>query len=201
MKRNVSSARRVQHVVIKLVLFVPKPDTLSAEIVHGGGDAEEMLEKLGRDVFVNRIFTSELERDPHHVEAKHSHPAGAIALLEPAAVRERGVAVEYADIIEPEKTALENVVAFGIFAVHPPGEGDEHLVENSFQKCAVALAALFSFDLVNAPRRPGDNGRINVAKIPLVGGDLAVGVLVPFAHDEIELGLRKCGSTSASGMQ
>src|SRR5262249_19218664 len=60
-------------------------------------------------------------------------------------------------------------------------------MEHCFQKCAVALAGLFPLDLVNAPRRPRDDWWIYVAKVPFVGRNLTVGVLIPFAHDKIEL--------------
>ena len=79
----------------------------------------------------------------------------------------------------------------GVFAVYPPSEGDEHLMENSFEERTITFADLLSLDLVNTPGRPRDNRRINIAKIPLVCGDLAVRMLVPLAHDEIELALRK----------
>ena len=133
------------------------------------------------------IFHCELERDPHQVEGKHSHPTRAVALLEMGAIRKTGVAVEHADVIESEKTALENIVIFGVFAVHPPGEGDKHFVENSFQKRAIAFAGLLALNLVDAPCRPGQHRRIYVAEIPFVSRNLAVRMLEPFAHDYIEL--------------
>ena len=147
---------------------------LAAEIVHRAGDAEEMLEEFRGDIFVNRIFARELERHPHHVEAKHSHPARAVALLEVAAVRQRRATIEDADVIEPEEAALENIFPFGILPVHPPGERDQQFVEGGLEKGAVAFAGLFLLDLVNAPGGPADDGRIDVAEIPLVGGNLAV---------------------------
>src|ERR1043165_145739 len=64
-------------------------------------------------------------------------------------------------------------------------------MKNGFEKSAIAFTALFSLDLVNAPRSPGDHGRINIAEIPLVCRDLAVWMLIPFPHDEIQLALRK----------
>src|SRR6266567_205544 len=188
---HVSSARRMQHVVEKLVLLVPKPDAFATKIVHRGSDAEKVLKEFRRYTLVNWIFTREFDRDPQHVEAKHSHPACAIALLKTAAVRERLVAIEHANVIKPQETALEDIVALGIFAVHPPGETDEQLMEDRLQKCAIAAAALFSFDLINPPGSPPDHGRINIAKMPFVCGDLAIRMLVPLAHDEIELALRK----------
>ena len=74
---------------------------------------------------------------------EHSHPAGAVALFEMAAVGEGSAAIEYADVIEAEESALENIFALGILPIHPPGKGDEHFVEDRFQKSAIAFAGLF----------------------------------------------------------
>src|SRR5207248_4988166 len=76
----------VQQVVIEFIFFVPETNSSPAQIVHGGRDAEEMFEKLGRDIFVNMIFTGERDRDAHQIQRKHSHPAGASALFTTAAV-------------------------------------------------------------------------------------------------------------------
>src|SRR6266516_1421392 len=141
---QVSSAGRMQHVVEKLVLLVPKPNAFATKIVHGSSDAEKMLEEFRRYILVNWIFTREFDRDPQHVEAKHSHPACAIALLKTAAVRERLVAIEHANVIKPQETALEDIVTLVIFAVHPPGESHEQLMEDRLQKCTIAVAALLS---------------------------------------------------------
>src|SRR5205809_537129 len=77
---EMSPARRVQHIIVKFVLLVPEPYTFSPKVIHRGGNTEEVLEELCCDIFVNGIFTGELQRDPQHIEAKHSHPACAIAL-------------------------------------------------------------------------------------------------------------------------
>src|ERR1700736_6462054 len=146
-----------------------------------------MLEKFGRDIFVNVILARELDRDSHQVQGKHSHPAGAVALLEMSAIVKNRAAIEHADVVETEKAALENIISLGVLAVYPPGERDEHFVENRFQKCAVAFSGLLALDLINAPRRPCQHRRINVVKIPFVGWNFPVRMLVPFAHDEIEL--------------
>src|SRR6266496_2530561 len=163
---HISSAGRMQHVIEKLVLLVPEPDAFATKIVHRGSDAEKVLKEFRRYILVNWIFTCEFDRDSQHVEAKHSHPACAIALLKTAAVRECLVAIKHANVIKPQKTALADIVALGIFAVHPPGESDEQLMEDRLQKCAIAAAALLSFDLINPPCSPRDHRRINVAKMP-----------------------------------
>ena len=175
----------MQHIVVEFIFFVP--ETNSSQIVHSGGNAEEMFEKLGRDIFVNVIFTGEFNRNPHQVQRKHSHPTRAIALFKMATVGKGGAAIEYADVIEPEESSLKDIVTFGIFPIHPPGKGEQQFVEDRFQKRAVALAGLFALDLEDAPGRPRDHRRVNIAEIPFVSGKLAVGMLIPFANYRIKL--------------
>ena len=177
----------MQHVIIKFVFLVPK--AAAAEAIHRRRDPEKVLEEFGRDIFVDVIFRRKLDRDSHQVEGKHSHPTRAVALFEMAAVGKRVVAVEHADVVESEEPALENILPFGVLAVHPPGERDQHLVENRFQKCAIAFAGLLAFDLIDTPGGPRQHRRIHIVKIPLVSWNFSVGVLIPFAHDEIELRL------------
>src|SRR5437867_6222122 len=123
-----------------------------------------MLEKFRRDIFVNVIFARELDRDSHQIQTKHSHPAGAVALLEMGAVGKLRVAIEHANVVETEKAALKNILSLGVFAVHPPGERDQHFVENRFQKCAVAFAGLLALDLVNTPGRHANTGGLTSSK-------------------------------------
>ena len=61
-----------------------------------------------------------------------------------AARRQRLAAVEDADIVEAEKTALKDVAALGVLAVDPPGEIQHQLVENAPEKSPIADAALAS---------------------------------------------------------
>ena len=70
------------------------------------------------------ILTRKFNGDAHQIQRKHAHPTRAVTLFKMAAVAERGAAVEYANVIESEKSALENIIPFEIFAIHPPGKGD-----------------------------------------------------------------------------
>jgi hypothetical protein len=45
-ERQISVTGRVQNVVVKLVVFVPEADSFAADVVHGRGDAEKMLEEI-----------------------------------------------------------------------------------------------------------------------------------------------------------
>ena len=63
-------------------------------------------------------------------------------------------AIEHADVVEAEKSALEDVHALGVLAVHPPGEVEQQLVEDALEERAVAGAAALLVDLVDAPARP-----------------------------------------------
>src|SRR5215831_112405 len=110
-----------------------------------------MLEEFGRDVFVNVVFARQLDGDTHQIEREHSHPACAVTLFETCPIGKPRAPIENANVIQAKETALKNVVALRVLPVHPPGESEKHLVENRFQKCAVALASLLPFDLKHPP--------------------------------------------------
>ena len=102
---------QVQLVVVELVLLVPQADAGFADVGHGLGDVQEVLEELGGDVLVDGVVQGKLERDAHEVQAVHRHPAGAVGLVEMAAVGQRRAAVEDADVVQAEESALEDVSA------------------------------------------------------------------------------------------
>ena len=159
-----------------------------------------MLEELAGDVLVDVIVLGELERDAHQIERIHRHPAGAVGLVDVAAGRQLRAAVEHADVVEAEKSALEDVAAHGVLAVHPPGEIEHQLVEHALQEFQVALAPMvLAVDLEHAPGGPGVHRRIDVAEGPLVGGDLAVRVHVPLARQQHQLLLRELGIDQREG--
>src|SRR5437867_8166446 len=149
-----------------------------------------MLEELRGHVFVHWIGLREFQRHGKHGEAIKSHPRSAVRLLQKSAGRQRFRAVENARVIEPEETAGEKIVAFGVFAVHPPGEIEQQLLECAFKKSAITLPARTSH-LVNAPGGPGVDGRIHITKSKFVSRHLAVRMHVPFAQEKIELLLRE----------
>ena len=82
-----------------------------------------------------------------------------------------GAAIESGDVIEAEKAAFEDVAIFGIFAVDPPGEIQEQLVEDALEEFAIALVAVHAaVDLINAPGSPSVDRRVHIAEGPFVGG-------------------------------
>ncbi len=54
----------------------------------------------------------------------------------------------------PEEPAAEDVVAFGVLAVHPPREVQQHLLEHALEEVAIALAGGVALDVEDAPARP-----------------------------------------------
>src|SRR5215468_6687746 len=99
-----------------------------------------MLEEFARHVFVGGVLARELQRDGQHVEAVHAHPASCVRLLDVTAGRQRRASVEDADIVEAEEADLKNISAFGIFAIHPPGEVEQEFLEDALQKQSDARA-------------------------------------------------------------
>ncbi len=165
------------------------------------GDVHEVLEELAGHVLVGGVVVGQLQGDGQHVEAVHGHPARAVRLLEAPAGGQGRRAVEDADVVEAQEAALEDVLALGVLAVHPPREVQQELVEDLLEEGPVARAAAAALDLVDAQGRPGVHGRIDVAQRPLVGGDLPVGVHVPLAQEQEELRLGEVRIDEGQGMQ
>ena len=105
--------------------------------------------------------------------------------------RQRSGPVEDADIVHAEEAAFEDVEAARVLAVHPPGEIEQQLGEDPLEKLAVAFAVAPPLRIVEAQSRPGLHGRIDVAEVPFVGGQLAVRVHVPglAEQDQLMLGV------------
>src|SRR5262249_797766 len=131
---------------------------------------EEVLEELGSDVFVDRILPCKLEGDGEHIQRVHPHPGGAIRLLEMPTSGQHGAAIKDTDIVQAEETTLENVVAITILAIDPPGEVEQQLVKDAFQKSAIGASSQALFDLVDTPGGPGAHRRIDIPKRPFIGG-------------------------------
>ena len=141
----------------------------------------------------------QLDGDLQHVLAEQRHPGGAVGLLEVAAGRQRRAAVEDADVVEAQEAPLEDVPARAVLAVDPPGEVQQQLLEAALEPLPVPLAALRRFEAVGEDGRPGVDRRVDVAEVPLVGRDLAVGVHVPLAQHQLELLLAEVGVDERQG--
>src|SRR5271154_6558561 len=102
-----------------------------------------MLKELCRHILVNMVGRRQFQCNPHQIERVHRHPGGGIGLVDMAAGRQILAAVEDADVVEAEKTALKDVAALGVPAVDPPGEIQHQLVKDAPEKCPVALAAAY----------------------------------------------------------
>jgi hypothetical protein len=146
---------------------MPSASATGAEIGQRRRDVQEVLEELRRHVLVDAIDRRQLERDAQHVERVHRHPAGGVGLIEHSARGQRRVAVEHADVVEPEEAALKHVAPVGVLAVHPPGEVEQQLVEDALEERIVGAAAAIALVLEDAQRRPGVHRRIDVAERPL----------------------------------
>ena len=113
-------------IVVEAFVFVPEVGAFLSGHVQGGGDVEEVHEELPAEGLVGDVLTGQFKGDEEHVEGKHGHPAGAVALHEVTAIGGRFAAVEGAGIVEAEETAakdFELVVGGGV--VGPPSEVDE----------------------------------------------------------------------------
>src|ERR1700688_2485696 len=72
-------------------------------------------------------------------------------------------------------------------------------MKHFFEEGAISYAANATLNFVHAPRGPCMSRGIYVAKSPLVGRQLAIGVHVPFAEEEDELILGEVGIDDGEG--
>src|SRR5262249_47805388 len=103
--------------------------------------------------------------------------------FQPSLHRQRGGAVDGADVVHAQKAAFEHVVAGGVLAVDPPGEVQQQLVEDPLQEDQITAAV----DGEDPQGGPGVHGRVDVPEGPFVGGQLSVGVHVPLAAHQQQL--------------
>ena len=73
--------RQMQYIIEEAILFIPELDALTAAIVHGFRDINEMFKELAGHVTIRVVFLGQLQRNRKHVQAIHSHPASAVRLL------------------------------------------------------------------------------------------------------------------------
>ena len=92
-----------------------------------------MLKEFDGDVLVNRVPVCEQQRHLKHIEAELCHPGRAVGLLKNFARKDHR-AVERANIVEPQKAALENIIASRVLAVDPPCKVDQQLVEDACEE-------------------------------------------------------------------
>ena len=180
-----------QHVVEEAVLLVKQRIVAAAHVLHRIGDVGVVLQELRGQALVDGIRLRQFQGDPHHRQGKHSHPTGRIGLLERGTVLELLASIEDADVVEAEKAPFEHVVAVAIDFVHPAREIQQQLVVAPLQPGPIFAAMQAFLHVVDPPDSPGMHGRIQVAELPLVGGQLAAGMLELLEEQKPELVLRE----------
>src|SRR5262249_24370494 len=109
----------------KAIHVIPEPDAIIAPVVHRVRDVNEVLPELAGHVFIGRIFTGKFESDGEKIECIHSHPTGAIGLLEVTPGGQWRAAIEHTDVVQAQEAALEDVHSISVLAVYPPGEVEQ----------------------------------------------------------------------------
>src|SRR4029077_8938691 len=176
-----------QDVIKEPVFFVPELVVAAAHFLHGAADVDEMLEELGGDAFVYRIGARQFESDFHQVETEETHPSGGIGLFENGAARKLLAAIDDGNVVEPEESAFEDVVALAVHPVDPPGEVHEQLVKTLFQEGGIGDAGAQLLEFVHSPARPRVHGRIEIRELPFVSWNLAVGMLELLEQEQPEI--------------
>ena len=145
-----------------------------------------MLDELKRDFFVSRVGFGQDQGDLQHVLAVKRHPCRPICLLERSTGGELCAAVEYADVVQAQKSPGEHVAPRRVLPVDPPVEIQHQSLKHTFQKTQVRPAK-FLLHFEERERGPRVHRRIYIAEVPLVGGHLPIGVGIEIAQHEQEL--------------
>src|SRR5579872_527860 len=192
--KDLVAAGRAQDVIVKFVLFVPKPRfARSAGGVYRLGDINEMFKEFRREILENMVRFRQFESNPHHVESGGRNPGSAIRLVKIGAARQILPKVERTNIIEAEKAALKYIPTIPILTIYPPSEVQHQLVEDALKEGDVSGSFQLTVDLIGPQRGPGHDWRISVAEAPFVGGDLAIGMQRARLREQHELRLGEVG--------
>ena len=114
-------------------------------------------------------------------------------MLERRAAGKTLAAIEHRDVVEPEETAFEDVVAFAVDFVHPPREIEHQLVEALLEKISVGSAVADPIHVVDAPDRPRVHRRVEIGELPFVRRNLPVRMLELLEQHQPQLVLREVG--------
>ena len=93
----------------------------------------------------------------------------------------------------PRKPPSKMLRPLRVLAVHPPGEVQQELLEDAFEKVDRRCRRSRSVILVDAHCRPGVHRRIDVAESPFIGRQLAVRVHQPDLAEQQQLLLGEIG--------
>src|SRR5882724_547847 len=116
-------------------MFPPQTEESIRPSTESSGSVPLRSEDAARH---NKIrLLRQFQRDSHHVQAIHAHPARPVRLLQVAASRKWRGAVKQSYVVQSKKTALKNIHALDVFAVHPPGEIQQQLMKHFFEKPAI----------------------------------------------------------------
>ena len=155
------------HRAVPFVFVVPHADAAffdgaAADVVHGFGDRQKMLEEFAWRCFRrrNRAATSSSAMRIMFRQYMAIQPVLS-AWASCGAHRQRRVAVEHGDVVQAQEAAVEDVAILRVLAIDPPGEIQQQFVEHSLQEFAIAVMAVAACDrfdkLARRPRRaPAD---------------------------------------------
>ena len=106
-------------------------------------DKDEVLPEFTGEIFVRRVSFGEQKCGGEHAFRIGGHPACAIGLAQKIS-RGQLFPIEDADVVHAEKSALKYILAGDVFAIDPPGEVQQQLLEDSLDECIVRDTRVFS---------------------------------------------------------
>ena len=177
---------QAQHVVEEAVLLVPHPG-VPAQVGHRRGDPQEVLGELQRHVLRSRDRSSPARRRFPSCSGRTA-PSRRCRRPAPGSRRSAAARCDRTRRCCPGPGSRPRRRCAGaVLAVDPPGEVQQQLLKAGLEPVPVSLAVFHLFQAVGEDGGPGMHRRVDVAEVPLVGGNLAVGVHVALAQHQLQL--------------
>ena len=129
-------------------------------MLHRRSDVDEVLKEFDGQTLINLIVLSQFKSDAHEIQAEEPHPTGGVGLFQNSPSRQALAAVNDCDVIEPKKTAFENIIALAVDFVYPPSKVDEKFVETFLQEVLIPNSVSFQVAVVNTPYSPSVHRRV-----------------------------------------
>src|ERR1700730_13591607 len=124
----------MQKVIEEAVLCIPHLIVVHTDTINGIGDPSEVLKEAIGSLLINGVVISQNKSNLQHAQTVECHPSRAIGLIKMPARRKVSTAIEYPDVVQPEKATRKYIASFWVFSVDPPNKIQLQSLERAFQE-------------------------------------------------------------------
>src|SRR5271154_4642451 len=99
-----------------------------------------MLKELRRHIFIGGVSVGQFERDRQHAGTVIRHPGGPVGLFQMATGGERFGTVEDSDVVQPQKSAGEDMAVVDVLSIDPQSKVEQQFLKDASQEFAVPIS-------------------------------------------------------------